>query len=366
MNTVEMANPEGYLEVALMFARTCNIECRHCGIESSPRNKSRMTMEEAQGYIVEAASIPGFRKVTFTGGEPFLFQREHEELIGLCTAFGLATRVVTNGFWAANLHNGRQLLSRMRKAGLGEMNFSADKFHLEFESAQVLRNALELAREAGLTRIISFVTNEAEPPLDQFSRMYGIPREQLLDLRDFESDLSEVERLKDRFIFVFAGGLIGMGRAASFPEELKYVPFDFFPDNQPCGEVVNKPVIYPDGDFQACCCAGGKVGAFTVGNAKREPLADLFRRMASRAQFRFINTYGPKELFRAVSEARPDIPRPASFTSICEMCVRAADGLSAGDIDTIVDNQLFARTLVAMGFATTQPSTSEPQFRILP
>ena len=48
------------------------------------------------------------------------------------------------------------------------------------------------------------------------------------------------------------------------------------------------------------------------------------------------------------------------------MCVRAADGLSAGDIDTIVDNQLFARTLVAMGFATTQPSTSEPQFRILP
>src|SRR3712207_7664087 len=49
-----------------------------------------------------------------------------------------------------------------------------------------------------------------------------------------------------------------------------------------CREVVNKPVIYPDGSFQACCCAGGKVGAFTVGNAFEEDIATLYDRSEER------------------------------------------------------------------------------------
>jgi MoaA/NifB/PqqE/SkfB family radical SAM enzyme len=355
MNNVQRANPEGYMELALMFARTCNIACRHCGIESSPQNKSRMTLDEARGYILDAACIPKFRKITFTGGEPFLFQPEHIDLLELCSGLGLSTRMVTNGFWAADMEKGRQVLGRMKAAGLTELNFSADKFHLEFQDAQILKNAIELARELGFSRIISFVTNEPEPPLDIFSRMYGIPRDQLMDLRSVARDRDRMEQLKDQYIFVYAGGLIGMGRAAQYPAELKYVPWDFFPDMEACGEVVNKPVIYPDGDFQACCCAGGKVQPFTVGNAKREPLRDLFERMRSRSHYRFINSHGPKELFRIISEARPDIRRPETFTSICELCVRACDGLVAAEIDTIVDNALLTRTLAALGF--TEPAT---------
>jgi len=370
MNLHRQANPNGYLELALMFARTCNIACRHCGIESSPQVHDKMTLAEAQQYILEAAAIPGFRKITFTGGEPFLFQKEHLELIELSTNLGLATRVVTNGFWAANMEKGRKFLKRLVAAGIGELNFSADKFHLEFLDASVLRNALQLTREAGLKRIVSFVTNCAGDPLDEFSAMYGIPREELADLRLYLTDLDSAEALKDKYVFVFAGGLIGLGRAAEYPEELKYAPYDFFPDLIPCGEVLNKPVIYPNGDFQACCCAGGKIGTFTVGNTKREPISSLYEKMLERSQFRFINTYGPKELYRILKEARPDLGRPAGFTSICELCVRAADHLTAAEIDSIVDGALVARTLEAMGFAEidSYPAVSSPappQFPIL-
>jgi hypothetical protein len=368
MNEIQIANCHGYLEIALMFARTCNISCRHCGIDSSPHNKDRMSLEEARGYIVDAASMPKFRKVTFTGGEPFLFQREHLDLIEICTGLGLSTRVVTNGFWAIDKQEGRKILAKMKEAGLGELNFSADKFHLEFQDSATLRNGLDIARELGYTRIVSFVTNEPEPPLDILSRMYGLPRTELMDLRPLLTDMAQVERLKEQYIFVFSGGLIGMGRAAEYPEELKYVPFEWFPDLDACGEVLNKPVIYPNGDLQACCCAGGKIGTFTVGNAKREPLAELFSRMQSRSQFRFINAYGPKELFRIISKARPEIARPAAFTSICEMCVRAADHLGASEIDSIVDNALVARTLVTLGFADVSPPPHHvpSPFRILP
>jgi hypothetical protein len=353
VNPVQDANPERFMELAMMFARTCNIACRHCGIESSPQNKSRMTLAEARGYIVDAASIPKFRKITFTGGEPFLFQPEHIDLLELCSGLGLSTRMVTNGFWAADMEQGRKVLGRMKAAGLTELNFSADKFHLEFQDARILRNGLEIARELGFARIVSFVTNETEPPLDQFSAMYGVPRGELLDLREVMSDMSQIALLKDRYIFIYSGGLIGMGRAAQYPGELKYVPWDFFPDLEACGEIVNKPVIYPDGDFQACCCAGGKVRPFTVGNAKREPLRDLFERMQARSHYRFINSHGPKELFRTIAEARPDIPRPSGYTSICELCVRACDGLSGDEIDSIIDNALVVRTIEALGFTET-------------
>src|SRR3981081_785766 len=93
-------------EFALMLSRKCNIECRHCGVESTPRIKEKMPFKEAQRLIIEASAIQDFGKVTFTGGEPFMYPDELEQLIALCRGLGLETRVVTNGFWAKNRKRG--------------------------------------------------------------------------------------------------------------------------------------------------------------------------------------------------------------------------------------------------------------------
>ena len=332
----------------MMFAHTCNISCRHCGIESSPRNKSRMALEDAKRYISEAAAMGRFAKVSFTGGEPFLFQDEHVELLGLCKSLGLETRMVTNGFWARKLDRGLAVLTRMCDAGLTEINFSADKFHLEYMDAAVLRNALECARRLGLARVISFVTNEDGDALDLFSEMYGVPRETLVDLRYLDRRRATIDAQKESRVFIHAAGLIGLGRAAEHPDELRHFPVDLF-QKAPCGEVVNRPVIYPDGKLQACCCAGGKIRTFTVGSLQRESLADLYAKMEARSQYRFINSYGPRELFDIVARARPERQLQAGYTSICEVCVRATEGLCAEEVDEIVDAALTERTLAALG-----------------
>lgn len=344
-----------------MFSRQCNIACRHCGIESSPHVKDRMPLLDAKQYLLEAASIPEIKKVTFTGGEPFMFQAEHEELVALATALGLSTRIVTNGFWARNERTGLEVLARMQRAGLRELNFSADRFHLEFMDPRILRNALACARELGFARIISFVTNSEGDFRDELATMYGLPREQLVDLREVIGSLGcteDLDPIKDTSIFIFAGGLIGLGRAAEHPSELRHFPVSFFPRHQPCGEVVNKPVIYPDGDLQACCCAGGKMSTFTVGNLKRESLATVYARMLSRSQFRLINSYGPVELHHCIARARPDLARRDRFTSICELCVRATEGLQAAEVDAIVDSTLAAKLLTAIG--ALEPRDDEP------
>jgi MoaA/NifB/PqqE/SkfB family radical SAM enzyme len=346
MARLRVARP---LEVALMYSHQCNIACRHCGILSSPHNKARMSLEDARRYIDEAAAIPGFRKVTFTGGEPMMFQKEHIELLERCKRHGLETRMVTNGFWAKNLERGTRLMERLKEAGLSELNFSADKFHLEFQEPSTLRNGLECARRAGFLRIVSFVSNSGIPPLDDFAAMYDLPREDLVDLRQLMQRLETLEALKDEKIFVYYGGLIGLGRAAEYPEELHSVPLTTFPNGVGCPEVINKPVIYPNGDFQACCCAGGKIRTFTVGNMAQMTLQQVFDKMYMRSHWRFINAYGPKDLFDAVAAARPDLPRKREYGSICEVCVAATKGLPAEEVDQIADAESLSRMLMALG-----------------
>jgi MoaA/NifB/PqqE/SkfB family radical SAM enzyme len=336
-------------EFALMLSRRCNIECRHCGIESHPRIGEHMPRTVAERLIRDAALIEDFGKVTFTGGEPFMRPDDLEELIGLCTQLGLATRVVSNGFWAKNIDRGMAMLGRMRAAGLDEINFSADRYHLEFLEAETLRNALDCAHAHGLLRIVSFVTTGDIDPIDDFSEMYGIDKSKIFDLRMVLDNEDLVETFGQNHILLYYGGLIGLGRAERMAHERRYHQLETFERYRPCGEIVNKPVIYPDGCFQACCCAGGKISSFTVGNIYSESLETLYERMQMRSHFRLINTHGPRVLFDEIAAARPDLALKSEFTSICELCVRATEKLDGPEVDQIADRFLLGEMMRELG-----------------
>lgn len=338
-------------EFALMLSRRCNIACRHCGIESSPLVRDRMTLADARQFIIEAAAMPEFGKVTFTGGEPTLVRRDLLALLELCRDLSLRTRIVTNGWWAKRKSNGLRYLERLKQAGLTELNFSADRFHLEFTEAATLRHALECARELGFPQIVSFVSNGDRHPFDEFSDLYDVPRDELEDLRSVLDDNTPLGALPTNKVLLYWGGLIGLGRAAEHPSELRYHPMDYFPKGDACGEIVNKPVIYPDGSFQGCCCAGGKVAAFTVGNAHTESIAELYDKMQRRSYFRMINTHGPRQVYEIMKQARPDRRMRDTYTSICELCVAATHGVPAEEVDRAVDDWTLRNTLEMFAIA---------------
>ncbi|MEA2488429.1 MAG: hypothetical protein QOH21_221 [Acidobacteriota bacterium] len=74
----------------------CNIECTHCFISSSPRNRSHemMTLAEIEPRLAEAREL-GVKEYYFTGGEPFL-NREMLPILAATLQQGPAT-VLTNG-----------------------------------------------------------------------------------------------------------------------------------------------------------------------------------------------------------------------------------------------------------------------------
>ena len=76
----------------------CNITCRNCYIESSPRNDALayITAEEVAGYLDEAAALgTPLEEVGFTGGEPFL-NRDLPAMLRDVLGRGLRALVLTN------------------------------------------------------------------------------------------------------------------------------------------------------------------------------------------------------------------------------------------------------------------------------
>ena len=74
----------------------CNIECTHCFISSSPRNRSHgmMSLADVETRLAEAREI-GVKEYYFTGGEPFM-NRDMLAILETTLRQGPAT-VLTNG-----------------------------------------------------------------------------------------------------------------------------------------------------------------------------------------------------------------------------------------------------------------------------
>lgn len=348
-------------ELGLMFTHRCPIACRHCGILSGPDNHEAMPAGMAESAIAQAARLtPRPSTIVFTGGEAMMFPQRLEQLLGMAHDHGFATRVVTNGFWGRNADHGRQLLYRLQLAGLDSLNFSADKYHLEFMPAETFRHAVQAARDVGFPIIVNLVLNAPGDPIAAFCGLYGYAPD---EVRLFDEDAFLAQRavaavpqdLLEKINLSF-GRLIGMGRAAEYPEEHYLTGIDEF-CRMPCHEVSNRPVIYPDGSLQACCCAGGKIAAFTVGNVNERPLADLVAEMNARSHFHFIQRFGPRVLHEAMAEMLPDRSLAGPHASICDICVGATRGLDPHQIDTILEHWVLKR------FVHDYPATPDQKER---
>ena len=76
----------------------CNLACRHCYIESSPRNDRLVYLNatEVAAYLDEVARLGlGTGLIGFTGGEPFM-NPELPSMLGLTLARGFRALVLTN------------------------------------------------------------------------------------------------------------------------------------------------------------------------------------------------------------------------------------------------------------------------------
>jgi hypothetical protein len=132
----------------------CNAACKDCCFESSPATEGRLPLVAITDFIDQVADLGSAKVVVFSGGECFLLGRDLVHAVGHAKRRGLATRCVTNGYWAKYVDRGEHTLAPLIDAGLDELNVSTGDFHQQYVSEETVLNAVELALRLGIRRTL--------------------------------------------------------------------------------------------------------------------------------------------------------------------------------------------------------------------
>ena len=108
----------------------CNLACRNCYIESSPRNDrlAYIRADEAAAYLDEAARLDaGTRTVGFTGGEPFM-NPDFMAMLADALERGFEALTLTNAMRPMMRHSAALLELRARYGGRLRLRVSLDHY----------------------------------------------------------------------------------------------------------------------------------------------------------------------------------------------------------------------------------------------
>lgn len=296
----------------LMLTYWCNAKCAFCYVYSGPDRGGRMSVNDAlaywRGLRDVAASAGKSMRIHLSGGEPFgdwphllaIARAAHAE--GL-TRDGGFEKVETNAYWARDDDETRDRLAALRDCGMTMLVVSADVYHQEYVPFDRVERCVRIARavlgDQGVrVRWWDFVAR----PVDL---RHASPDEKRAAFAD------ALQRHRERLT----------GRAA---DEL----CDFYPGQPPeafADDVCTRAVlggrhvhIDPYGNVFPGVCSG-----IILGNAKEEPLPQMWRRLS--AEWRNHPIVEP--VVRGSSTALYDAAarlgyeaRPRGYANKCHLC----------------------------------------------
>jgi organic radical activating enzyme len=147
-----------YKTLSIMPTWQCTAECENCGTLSSPREKTRLPLEQILSAIEQAASDTKFKVVVFTGGEATLAWDNLLLAIQRASSLGLSTRLVTNTHWANTQNLADTRIEELVRSGLREINYSTGDQHTKFVPVENIIRASKAALKHGLTPYIMVET----------------------------------------------------------------------------------------------------------------------------------------------------------------------------------------------------------------
>jgi hypothetical protein len=160
--------------VHLLVTYRCTNECSHCFLHCGPQQPGTMTFNELEGLLEQAASIDGVERVYFEGGEPMLYYPMVYLGVKRATALGLASGIVTCGYYSTTVPDGEMWLRPLREAGLGAMDVSIDPLHGTGDACTHARNLVEAGNRLGLdVSVISVHDPREDAPMAQTAQRPG-------------------------------------------------------------------------------------------------------------------------------------------------------------------------------------------------
>ena len=291
--------------MALMVTRRCNMKCGHCSVESGPDVRGEPTEKELLDRVHQAAA-GDVRSINITGGEPMLRPRTVLRLIRAARRLGVATSLTTNGSWGRTAVRAARVVRALRRAGLGSLAVSVDRYHDEFQGPEPAAVIARAAEDVDLPVRISLVMPATE---DGLARLVA----------PFEG----LRRTRLRFY-----GLQAVGRARGLPSEAMSGAVDGF-----CA-ACSVPSVTDDGRLTACNGPAYFASArspLILGSLRKESLPTLLARHRQDPILDTIRTFGPARL-REELAALPGFegfPFRKRYLGICDLCLHVTSDAKA-------------------------------------
>lgn len=275
--------------LSFLTSYKCTNECKHCALQASPNQvEASMELEDVRRYLEDITSSYNIQEVGFFGGEPLLNLNLIVSLIEEVKKFGISKiGLPTNGFWGKNDSTAKEYAEKLKEAGLYRIGFSADAFHQEFISLDVVRRAIRAAREAGI-EWIGLVANS----------LGSIDKKN--PFNDQTRDIIDVLSKEFEFLEVVNNVLQVKGRAAT--QLAQHYPMNTIPSEKCLIFKAPMFMIDPNGWVFHQSCQG-----ICIGNAKKKPLSEIIGEFNYRKHpiiGKVVARGGPKNLLDIAIEKR--------------------------------------------------------------
>lgn len=291
-------------------------------MNSSPHRREKLSYPKIRKVIDDLlAKSATLKLIIFAGGEPTLLKQDLLDSIAYCSARGLKTRLVTNASWAITRSTAERMIQSFREAGLDEINFSADDYHLPYIPLNNIAHAWKASKGKGFDSVVIANCYGADSTLtaEAIQAQLGEALPVFWDDEGYHAPIASASPDGTRYLLSNAR-LQRLGRGNSIPDSAL-----IFPEqgrlNLPCQWAVTSAALSAEGHLVACCGTEAHGNEFLdFGNAVQENTGALVDRANDSLAVRAISQAGPMFLMNFVSLLTEERLFADRYSSVCEIC----------------------------------------------
>ncbi|MCD0158218.1 MULTISPECIES: radical SAM protein [unclassified Deinococcus] len=288
----------------------CTAACSNCCFGSHPWVEGRIPQSEILRYIREAAQFQTLSLVVFSGGECFLLEEDLIEAVALATRLGLATRCVTNGFWATSERTAMRKLEPLLDAGLSEINFSTGDNHSEYVSLDNILYGSYAAKKLGIGIAVMIELTDTRK----------VTRETLLQHPLHQKFFGTNRELNE---FIVESPWIAMDEAAT---NVQYDPAHYLNKNNVhtksgCNSILSTIVATPQRELFSCCgITSQQIPEVKLGSLDQHSILDMYEDASNDFIKMWLSVDGPEKIVAWASQFDSSIEWENRFAHQCETC----------------------------------------------
>jgi hypothetical protein len=290
----------------------CPAKCRYCGAQCGPENEEQLSRQDMLDIIDQVYAFGQLRLVVFTGGEPFLLGDDLLHCVAYCAGKGLATRIVTNAYWAVTPESARSRIQQCKEAGLSEINLSCDDYHQEFIPLERIKYANAACLELGLPCLLGHkVLKDHEISIEYLEEYLGCK------LARFDPKKKNPDN-----------NVISTGFNVPVEEDMHLIPDAeiLYPDSdsqwkEPCASILQRVVITPRKELSICCgMVPRKVEEMFFGTLAVRTLEELIVEAHQDLIVNWLAFEGPYGLMKFIQSKDPSISFRPKYVNNCHLC----------------------------------------------